>query len=420
MHPWGNCLLTALVLPKYVESAGFNWVLFYKDISEAVWFTDAVSRVNTHPFKQQIDMDNFSRRIGIEVTGLADMLSMLNMRYSSHEARDFVDKLFKAKAQREIMTSREIAQKYGCVPALAGEGKMAAFMNTPYMKRLEIETDKDDALAHTAFNTIGPCGSISIMAGNCTSGIEPLFAREYTRETANGSYAIEHDTANSETAHEISWQDRIAMQATIQKYIDSGISSTINLPNAAMVKDIEDIYLEAWRAGLKGITVFRDGCKAGVLTTHTPEIPCALIERTLLDIETAERHRVMYKGAKVYIIVSLDEDDLPVEIFAKLPRQAGVNGRKFFDQELYNETVANWDSNCRLASKLLRYNVPLGEVISQLSKASNSMVDAPGLIARVLNKYMVVMDSCPQCGGSEYIHEGGCAICKECGFSNCG
>lgn len=396
-------------------NGNFDSKLFLEDVAEAVWFTDAVSRANTHPFKQQTDMDNYSRRIGIEVTGLADMLSLMDLKYSSQEARDFVSGLFKAKAQQEIRTSCEVAKKYGCVPALEGEGKMEAFMNTTYIKRLELRGI--DMLAHTAFNTVGPCGSISIMAGNCTSGIEPLFAREYTRETANGSYAIEHDTANAETAHEITWQDRVAMQAAIQTYIDASISSTINLPNSATVQDIEDIYMEAWGAGLKGVTVFRDGCRAGVLNTQ-PQ--CTLIERTLLDVEMAERHRVFYKGAKVYIIVSLDEDELPVEIFAKLPRQAGVNGRKFFDQELYNETVANWDATCRLASKLLRYSIPLGDVISQLSKSSNSMVDAPGLIARVLNKYMVVIDNCPQCGGEEYIHEGGCTICKECGYANCG
>jgi ribonucleoside-diphosphate reductase alpha chain len=421
MSPWSNCLLVALVLPKYVHESVFDTDLFLEDVEEAVYFADAVSRANTHPFEEQREMDEYSRRIGIEVTGLADMLEAMNLRYSSKQARIFVESLFRLKAINEIAASCKIAKENGCVPAL--KEKISKFLESPYIKRLELPEEiipeiQKYGLAHTAFNTVGPCGSISIMAGNCTSGIEPLFAKEYTRKTSTDEYKVIHNS-NAEVAHEIAYIDRILMQSVIQTYIDASISSTINLPSTATVEDVENIYLQAWEYGLKGVTVFRDGCREGVLNKQH-STPTMLYERTLLDLETAERHMVKYKNSKVYIIVSLDEDNAPVEVFAKLPRQAGINGRNFFDQDLYNEQVANWDGICRLSSKLLRYNIPLKEVVAQLKKSSSAMVDAPGLIARVLDKYVYSIEVCPQCEGNNYIHEGGCDKCNDCGYTTCG
>jgi len=486
MPAWGNCLLVAMALHKYVtnpftDSAAFKYSTFIDDVVAAVQFADIVSRSNSdrHPYPEQQEMDKRSRRIGIEPTGLADCLAMMGYQYGSEESIDFIRNLFAEKAFAELYASMAIARD-GAGPAQVFKedpGAINRFMGSPYMVNLwEQECDYAEkylmlkeylmrdilkyGLAHTAFNTAGPCGSISIMADNCTSGIEPLYAWEYERKTrlSDETYKIRHLPAvlyggrqdHYVEAHELNWIDRIKVQAAVQEFTDSSISSTINLPETATVDDIMTIYFEAWKAGLKGITIFRDNCKEGVLSVGTkqpvqveegPTLP-VMYKKNLLDLEDAKRHRVIWKGAKVYVMISLDSEDAPVEIFAKLPRKAGMNRAGIFEQDRYNELCANWDCITRQASTMLRYNIPLEEVLHQLEVSSCSIVDAPGVIHRVLRQYLPDTDvmedteeeqdeayqstsgsyqntTCPECGGDHYYRENGCRICKDCGFSKC-
>jgi len=455
MPAWGNCLLVAMALHKYVahpftDSAAFKYSTFIDDVVAAVKFADIVSRSNSdrHPYPEQQEMDKRSRRIGIEPTGLADCLAMMGYQYGSEESIDFIRNLFAEKAFAELYASMEIARDgVGKAPVFK-EDPLAInrFMHSPYMRNLRGQECEyvekylitrtaliDDilkyGLAHTAFNTAGPCGSISIMADNCTSGIEPLYAWEYERKTrlSDETYKIRHLPAvlfggtkdHYVEAHELSWRDRIKVQAAVQEFTDSSISSTINLPEDATVDEIEQIYIEAWKSGLKGITIFRDNCKEGVLSVGTkqpiqveegPSIP-VMYKKTLLPLEDAKRHMVVWKGAKVYIIVSLDSEDAPIEIFAKLPRKAGINKDGFFEQARYNEMVANWDCITRQASTMLRYNIPMEEVLHQLEESSCSIVDAPGVIHRVLRQYLPDIieegedpeDDCGATGGTEEV-----------------
>lgn len=493
MPEWGNCLLVAMALHKYVahpftDSAAFKYSTFIDDVVAAVKFADIVSRSNSdrHPYPEQQEMDRRSRRIGIEPTGLADCLAMMGYQYGSEESIDFIRNLFAEKAFAELYASMEIARDGAGKAPVFQEDPHAInrFMHSPYMMNLRgqeceyvekylvtktalIDYILEYGLAHTAFNTAGPCGSISIMADNCTSGIEPLYAWEYARKTrlSNETYKVQHLPAriyggrrdHYVEAHELDWRDRIKVQAAVQEFTDSSISSTINLPETATVDEIEQIYIEAWKAGLKGITIFRDNCKEGVLSVPTSKEPIQVEEgpslpvmykKNLLPLEDAKRHMVVWKGAKVYVIISLDSEDTPIEIFAKLPRKAGVNRDGIFEQDRYNEMCANWDCITRQASTMLRYNIPLEEVLHQLEAASCSIVDAPGVILRVLRQYLPDTDitdeevtedteekqdeaykstsgsyftipTCPECGGDHYYRENGCRTCKDCGFSKC-
>jgi len=487
-----NCLLTAVNMAKFVRSpwtplADFDVDRFIQVVKSSAYFLDLMvdENIGRHPLQAQREMDAYSRRIGIEPTGVADALAMLGYVYGSSEAIEYLQTLMQIKARAEIEASAELARLRGPATPFNNEDNTVKFLNTDYVKRLEFSYEtiafiQDHGLRNCSWGTAGPCGSISIIGGNVSSGIEPIFRFSYTRRTRLGGNgdayelihrpALEHAMANPDKfygrdledirvelnyieADCISPTQRIKMQQAVQRYTDAGVSSTINLPSDATVEDIVEIYTQAWLHRLKGITVFRDGCKAGVYSTKEstkPEAPTPTptpttlqsqafntvpIERELLDIESSYRHRVTWYNAKLYVIVSVDDEENPLEIFAKLPREVGINGNGIYHEALYQEKTGLWDTICRLTSLLLRVGMPVERVIKQLDKSSYSLVDAAGIIARILRQYVREVDedatdeeiieqelgsSCPSCKVKAFIHENGCGICKSCGFTTCG
>ena len=187
-------------------------------------------------------------------------------------------------------------------------------------------------------------------------------------------------------ADEISPEDKISFISAAQMFIDSSISNTTNLPESATVEDIYNLYIDAWKKNLKGVTVFRDGCKTGVLSQVDTKFVPEIFEKELLDVEEATRYRVVWKKNKLYVNVSVDENGEPLEIFTKLPKEAGINGDGIFNPALWQEKTSHWDSICRLVSMLLRYSVPVKDIIKQLDRSTYSMVDAAGILKRILSK----------------------------------
>jgi len=452
-----------MILPEYVkhpwtDKAKFDVDRFLNDVHMAVKFLNEMSDTNVdlHPLKEQRDADLYGKRIGVEFTGLADTMAMMNFEYGKPDSITWLDNLLKLKAEQEIRTSLALAVEKGCCPALESRLARKGFLGCEYIQRLSLpeslkESILEFGLRNTAFNTVGPTGSLSILAGNCTSGIEPLYAMSYQRTTRlsdkpfmfihkpallwakennfQGSIEDLKEKLNYVESHEVSWQDRLAIQAVVQRYTDSAVSSTVNLPNTATVDEIMGIYMSAWMGNLKGVTIFRDGCKKGVLSTgEKNEDEDGLYIKELLDTERAERHRILWKGAKMYVIVSLDDDDQPVEVFVKLPREAGLNGGGLYREELYQEKFSLWETITRMASLLLRTGIPLPLVIKQLDKSSYSLTDASAILSRVLRKYVQVEEDeegeaigeeCPECGDFTYINISGCATCQSCGYSKC-
>ncbi|WP_415718618.1 adenosylcobalamin-dependent ribonucleoside-diphosphate reductase [Maridesulfovibrio sp.] len=478
---WSNCLLGAMVLYRYVvnpftKEARFDTDLFHDDLTRTMNFMDTMSdlNMNKHPLQKHRDADKYGKRIGIEFTGLGDMLAMLGMRYGSEESVNFIKEIMRDKAITEISVSADIAERFGEVEALQAPEARKRFLECPYITNLDLPKKLQKkimktGLRHTAFNTVGPSGSISIMSDNCTSGIEPVFMFSYARETRLeagkvfefihmpplkwmletnqehlfGKYTAQQlkEKLNYVQADELDYMDRIRMQSAIQQYTDSSISSTINLAEDTPKETIFQIYLESWKNGLKGVTVFRNGCKKGVLSkkeeskesdpTMKGQNP-TMVERELGDIERAERHRVMWKGSKMYIIVSLDDSGNPIEIFVKLPKEAGVTGDGFYNEQVFQEKYSLWETITRLTSMLLRVGMPIDRILTQLDRSSYNIIDAAAIISRILRQYISLDmddqtivskglgDPCPECSKKAYVPEGGCKICKACGYTTCG
>lgn len=528
LAPWDSCLLLSLSLHKYVVNkwsidSYFDFQTFAHDIQNITIFADYISLKNIHPLKEQNEMARKTKKIGIEFTGFADMLSMLGLKYEASESTlNFVDKLMGFMFTVQLYTEINLVKTNNSVlpGILETKDNFEKYINQPYFENkfkemhdifdnenllydfsfVDVINDatyninesfinmlrsdfKAHGVANLAFNTVGPTGTLSILADQCTSGIEPLFAFMYYRESrlfpgqkfpiyrlpvlkhllSGGTlYGIDLEQfdklsnddkinlLNYTEANNVSYKDKILIQATVQKWITDSISNTLNVPETFDKNDMYDIIKFAWENNLKGITIFRDNCKKGVFSHSKEEkiekseklekeVVYEPFEKELYDEEEAKRYIVKWKNIKIYLNVVHDEDGNPLEVYAQLPQEAGLDDNNNFNQELYMERLSYWQTISRLISTLLRFSIPLNEVIKQLRKSSFNISHLSGIMARVLSNYPLFSDEedcdkeeseirnssthfqiCPSCKSNSYQLEGGCGICISCGYSKCG
>ncbi|HKW04599.1 MAG TPA: adenosylcobalamin-dependent ribonucleoside-diphosphate reductase, partial [Nitrososphaerales archaeon] len=268
----GNVNLTTFVVDEFSNRARLDWRNLEKAIRYATRFLDNVLDYNSdkHPLPQQTKASLWSRRIGVGFTGLADMLIKLNLKYDTVPAIKFVDKMLERIKNLCYDESTNLAKEKGPAPAFDSEKHLVR----PFVSRLSPEIKEKirvQGLRNSCLLTVPPVGSGAILAGT-TSGIEPIFALSYVRRSKSLSgnefkvyhplvqeymrrFNISSDAMLPETfvvSHKIKASSRVQMQGSIQKHIDSSISSTVNIPRETTVEEVKKIYFQAWRAGCKG------------------------------------------------------------------------------------------------------------------------------------------------------------------------
>lgn len=393
------------------------------------------------------------RRAGCGSLGWADAVAALGMDYDSDEALEFIETVAAIKYEAELESSIYMASTRGAFPDYDPE-------IDPTIRR------------NISWSTVAPTGTTAILAG-VSSGIEPLFATHYTRNVKvedNGAYdfidklgikwkqypvyhrqvkawmeanpdaPFEANPWNGCTADKINWKKRIQIQAIIQKFTTHSISSTINLPKGTTKELVNEIYIEAWKSNLKGITVYVDGSRSGVLVTDnsnnsSSENSSSSAPKRPKSLES-HFYPITVKGHKFGVIVGM-LDNKPYEIFCmpdpiRLKECTGTitkvgKGQYNFKSdtiEIRNLHISGEleRSITILTSQLLRHGVPLKYIIATVSKVGYSITDFSSAIKRVLSKYIVDGEAsgikCPSCG-DELIFENGCKICKSCGYSGC-
>lgn len=287
----GSCLLGSINLAEFVEDKHFNFNSFKKTVEIAIKALNDVldEGLALHPLKEQQESVRNWRQIGLGVMGIADMLIKMELPYDSDKAIKLCDEIGAVLAREAISTSATLAYDYGCYPKY---NKFYLTTNNFYLSHVTPNL-RDYVYLHGLHNsqllTIAPTGTLSTMLG-ISGGIEPIYANSYTRKTESlhgkdvyykvytpivEKYMKEHDITDESqlpnwfvTSSTIDPMKRIAMQATWQRHIDASISSTVNLPNEATVEDIENLYMKAWKQGLKGLTIYRDGCKRSSILSH--------------------------------------------------------------------------------------------------------------------------------------------------------
>ena len=315
----GSCLLGSINLSEFViqpfyENAMFDINKFKACVREAVIALNQVldEGLKLHPLKEQQESVEKYRQIGLGVMGIGDMLIKMNLRYGSDKSIELCSLIAKTMLNEAVKQSALLAKEYGTFK----EYKEEAIFKSKFFKENIDENIKDlvrdYGLRNSQLLTIPPTGSISTMLG-ISGGIEPIFNLSYIRKTESlhdedvyykvytpivKEYMdLNGITDESElpdifvTAMNLDYNERIKMQQAWQKYIDASISSTINLPNETTVEDVYEIYMKAWKAKLKGITIYRDGCRrSGVLINEKPSKEKEKVKEELaITIESDEK-----------------------------------------------------------------------------------------------------------------------------------
>lgn len=294
----GSCLLGSINLSKFVinpftKNAKINWNDLEDTVIKSVMALNQVliEGLTLHPLSIQQETVRDLRQIGLGTMGLAEMLIKLGIKYGSEESINLIKEVYRTIAVTAVYESLALAREHGCYPKCNKE----RLIHSSFIKALNLPTSVlgeivDYGLYNSQLLTCAPTGSIGTMFETST-GVEPYFALSYTRKTQslNGEdtyYQVDSKIVEDYkkvtgdvklpdyfvTSADINPIDRIKVQAALQNYTDASISSTINLPNKATIEDVYNIYLEAWERRLKGVTVYRSGCKReGILTVDKPK-----------------------------------------------------------------------------------------------------------------------------------------------------
>lgn len=438
------------------------------------------------------------RRAGLGFTGLADAIAMLGLKYDSDEGIQKVEQLMKIMFKGQLDSNIDMAVERGKFPVC---NTPVEFENVGYeggnlwYKKLAKDFPSECTRMlkygrrNISWSTVAPTGTVSIMAGT-SSGIEPVFMPFYQRkrkcmdskdrvdyvdkvgekytlftvvhpnlkrwavttlnyseeEVNDWSVGVWHEVWKESpyygsTAPEIDWRQRVKLQGVVQKYITHSISSTVNLAKETTEEEIADIYIESWKQGLKGITIYRDGCREGVLTKV--EKPTTITDRQApkrpKELE-ADAYLIKARGEQFIILVGM-LDGKPYEIFAFRPRNPisfkphkGIITKvskmhySFTSEifhidnlELANENVEE-NAATLYSSMLLRHGVNIKYIVKTAKKVNDNISSFSSAMCRVLSKYIpneeIKGEVCPDCGGT-LVREGGCIHCKDCGYSKC-
>ncbi|GAB6886644.1 vitamin B12-dependent ribonucleotide reductase [Desulfothermus okinawensis JCM 13304] len=449
--PYEACNLGSINLSNFYvdrEDEKIDFDRLKQVVHLCVRFLDNVIDLSKYPIDKITEKVRLNRKIGLGIMGWADLLFKMGIPYNSEEAIRLAEKLMSFIQRESKEASKILAKEKGPFPAyeesiykLNGEG--------PYR--------------NATTTTIAPTGTLSIIA-ECSSGIEPVFSLCFYRHVMDGEKLLEVNKVFKEAfeklglysdeliedilekgsiqhldyipdefrrifvvAHDIEPMYHLKMQAAFQKYTDNAVSKTVNLPNSSTIDDVRNIYLEAYKLGVKGVTVFRDGCKSSQVLNLKKDSEKESKVRQRPDVVYGFTQKVKTGLGTLYLTVN-EVDGKPFEVFATI----GKSGRSI---------TAKAEAIGRLVSLALRSGVEVEEIVRQLKgiggehpvfQKKGLLLSIPDAVAWVLeNQYMkksrnhgtkiepsLVRPVCPECG-EEITFQEGCMLCNSCGYTRC-
>ncbi|NQU26682.1 MAG: adenosylcobalamin-dependent ribonucleoside-diphosphate reductase [Candidatus Marinimicrobia bacterium] len=490
----GCCNLGSINLERFVDDQGNFMISDFKvTVAHATRFLDNVIDYNLDRHALPLQKDNAinDRRIGLGMLGLGDMLVKMGIKYDSEDALQTVDQVCQIFRDTAYDASINLGREKGIFPNF----ELEQYNKSKFIKTLpkSIRSDiADSGIRNATVLTLPPTGSGAIVA-RVTSGIEPIFSTSYTRRVKNNSgsgdqfneYQVYHPIIEKlfgddkilpdyvVCAHNIDPFFRVRMQGVIQKYIDSSISSTVNLASDTSVETVADIYHAAYQAGLKGITVYREGSREGILISdkkhsanqktsatsketgslNTPQVSARPRHRPL--ITSGVTRRIRTGEGTLYITINEDEDGL-CEVFTTIGKAGG-------------HAAAQSEAISRLISLSLRSGIEPSAIVKQLKGISGPnptwedgqlILSTPDAIGKALDDYLKArklkpeenlnthpfafvdksiakdfgetaaeentirnmafnFEVCPKCSGNSLKSESGCVVCHDCGYSKC-
>lgn len=483
----GSCLLGSINLSEFViapftDEANIDYESLKKATITAICALNDVltEGLTLHPLQEQRESVENWRQIGLGTLGLGDMLIMLGLKYGSQKSLEVIDEVYKQIATNSILASLELAKKHGAFPKCSRLIKQT-IITSDFVKNLKlplmvIDEIQRNGLYNSQLLTCAPTGSIGTML-QVSTGVEPNYAFSYKRRTV--SLNSEETTYNVDakiisiykritgkdilpdyfvSAPDIYYKDRIKVQSVLQRYIDASISSTINLPNSTTIEEVADIYMEAWKQGLKGITIWRDGCnRQGILSTEKDKKKEKKVESKPEDRFTFIPAQVKKAsddciGRKRTLLTGCGT----LHLTAFFDRYTGQLLETYFSKGSQGGCALFMVGLSRMVSLAARANVPIEKIVDQLmssgtcpsyavrratkkdtSKGSScpvaigfALMDMYNEIRKELNKKPVDKvetnnsstevenPKCPKCGERLSMVEG-CMTCPSCGYSKC-
>ncbi|MBI5810795.1 MAG: vitamin B12-dependent ribonucleotide reductase [Deltaproteobacteria bacterium] len=476
----GSINLSRMIMEKNGAGPEIDWGRMKDTVGKAVRFLDNVIDMNRYPITQIERVTKGNRKIGLGVMGFADMLIRLAVPYDSEEAINAAERIMAFIQATGREASALLASERGPFPNFKGS-------------RFDMPGAKP--MRNATVTTIAPTGTISIIAG-CSSGIEPLFALAFTRNVMEGTELIEvnplfEDISRQRgfdspelmkkvaaagtlhglkgvpkdiervmvTAHDITPEWHIKMQAAFQKYTDNAVSKTVNFPNGAAVEDVAKVYVSAYKLGCKGVTVYRDGSRdVQVLTKGSEKTekdalgpsPVAGAALNAVLPKPKERGEVTFGITRkiktgcgnLYVTINEDEEGRPLEIFTQIGKAGGC-------------VASQCEAMGRMTSLALRSGIEPQEIVQQMKGISchlpvgygaTKITSCSDALAKAMEWYLMYKSSsanpslaedmggkldftlapevfnrgaCPDCGGTVE-HADGCVVCRGCGYTECG
>lgn len=466
LQPWGVCNLGAVNLSKFVKKGknssdnAVDWEGLESTVRIAVNFLDNVVDA-THYFNEENEKSQKDiRRIGLGSMGLADMLLKLGIRYGSPEAVTFTENLFNKISHWAYDQSVNLSVSKGCFPKFDADKFLEGEFIQRFSTRLR-SSIKKYGLRNAYLLTQAPTGSTGLLSGVAGTGIEPVFAFTFRRTDRLGEriiklpildeLGIQEDPSTWPsyvvTANDLTPKEHIDMQSVIQYWNDSAISKTANMPKGTTDEDVSNLYLYAYSKGLKGITVYVDGSREGVIHHIESEAPPVEKKETVFTKRPRQLPAVVYKQltplGKAYVTVVESEGEV-AEVHVDLGGQGsdvsavakglGLALTLSFNprlQSLTNKEKVNWivkqytkitGSTTIGFGKLKVTSVPhaiaivLKEHLSGLPQKEDSVgEDKPVQYTPPLGN----VDLCPECGQHTFVRQDGCQTCSSCGYSKC-
>ena len=457
----GACNLCSINVSEYVldpftNKSRIDYLALTNDIEIIVSEMDRVleENIERHALEEQKEMARKYRNIGIGIMGLADLFVKLGVRYGDSNSVGIAYNLMKYIFREAVIISAANGKIYGNFPGYNEKVWDSNIIKNAFTKAEIEEFKKQNSLRNCSLISIAPTGSIGTMF-NVSTGVEPFFALSYSRRTESmggETYTVnikavdeyKKVTGNTElpiyfiTAMNIPWKERIDIQSVLQEFCDTGISSTVNLPEETTVDDIKRLYRYAWEKGLKGVTVYRTGSREGILTLDNESKPSTtkVIPKRPKELP-ASCYSVKIKGQQFIVVVGL-LDDKPYEIFAfrivdyiNIPYHEGTitkvkKGQYAFKSEyftipnLVTEMGPEEQAVTLYCSMLMRHGIDMEYIRKTTKKVNGNITSFSSAICRILSVYIPKKASgtCPNCGGT-LIHSGGCLSCDSCEYSKC-
>ncbi len=478
---WSVCNLGHVNLSRFVKDNDVNWTDLGRGVRSAVRFLDNVIDATPYFFPQNEEQQKSERRVGLGTVGLAEMLIRLKIRYGSPQSEQFIDKLYGFIAREAYLASTDLAAEKGSFPRFETEG----FLSSGFMEKMP--SDVREAVAEKGIRNVtlltqAPTGTVGTMVGTST-GIEPFYYWSYMRKGRLGvheekvrvveEWQQQHPGQELPSyfvnAMELSPEEHVRVQAATQRWVDSAISKTCNVPSTYTVEQTRELYELMYRLGCKGGTIYRDKSRDEQvlnLKETAPAEPVKVVEKVVVEKPKAKVRPRPYKrygvtlskntpSGTAHVTMNDDEEGRPFEVFVDI-------GKGGSDLKCMAEALG------RMASLVLRVSSPLApkervfEIVNQLSGIGGPrslgfgkarVRSLPDALAQALEEHYLgaqdsaepelaaepgpwekkltsnkpdhsngleaMADLCPSCGDTAFVYVEGCQTCYSCGHSEC-